>query len=149
MDYFGKRYGQGKSATPITHTFNGEPFMFVAMVNNGPMIARRDALIRSGGWNESFACPGQAAEFADFDLSLQFWKIGYHVGLIEVRKDNGVGKEGRKSRSNPKKRQIHAISARRNLRRTRHAWEPYASAADAQCNIANLALSTRTGQKET
>ena len=80
----------------------GTPFSFVAGVNIGPLLARREAFLRVGGFDEAFSCAGQPGIHLDTELSLQMWRRGYQVGLWYSAVANGVG--GRKTRTNPEQK---------------------------------------------
>ena len=81
-----------------TTSAEGMPFMFVAGVNIGPLLVRREAFLRAGGFDEAFSCAGEPGIQLDTELSLQLWRIGYQVGLWYAGVSNGVG--GRKTRKN-------------------------------------------------
>lgn len=72
------------------------PFMHVGAVNIGPLIVQREAFVRIGGFNESFAERGQMGIHLDTDLSLRMWSSGYQVGLYYGGVGNGVN--GRKTK---------------------------------------------------
>jgi len=74
----------------------GSAFMFVAGVNIGPLLVRRDAFLLTGGFDEAFSCAGAPGIQLDTELSLRMWAGGYQVGLYASAVSNGVG--GRKTR---------------------------------------------------
>lgn len=74
------------------------PFRFVAGVNIGPLLVRRSAFLRAGGFDEAFSCAGEPGIQLDLELSLQLWRLGYEVGVTYSAVSNGVG--GRKTRTN-------------------------------------------------
>ena len=47
------------------------PFMFVAGVNIGPLLARREAFLRVGAFDEAYSCAGEPGIQLDTELSLQ------------------------------------------------------------------------------
>ena len=83
------------------------PFMHVGAVNIGPLIVRRDAFVRIGGFNESFAERGQMGIHLDTDLSLRMWSSGYQVGLYYGGVGNGVN--GRKTKRSVELRVGHTF----------------------------------------
>lgn len=66
-----------------------QPFIFIDTVNRAPMLLRRDAILRLGGIDNSFA----PVLCDDADLCLRAWKKGLQVGLYhaEFVRDVGVG----------------------------------------------------------
>jgi len=88
----------GAAFTAVPAAMVTVPFMFVAGVNIGPLLARREAFLRVGGFDEAFSCAGEPGIQLDTELSLQMWRHGYQVGLWYSAVSNGVG--GRKTRTN-------------------------------------------------
>ncbi|KAL1525848.1 hypothetical protein AB1Y20_020682 [Prymnesium parvum] len=82
----------------------GVPFMFVSGVNIGPLLIRREAFLRVGGFDEAFSCAGQPGIQLDTELSLQLWRQGYQVGLWYSAVSNGVG--GRKTRTDRAQKRV-------------------------------------------
>ena len=66
-----------------------QPFRFIDTVNRAPMLLRRDAILRLGGIDNTFA----PVQCDDVDLCLRAWKAGLQVGLYSAGfvRDVGVG----------------------------------------------------------
>jgi hypothetical protein len=99
---------------PLEAAF-GVPFMFVAGVNIGPLLVRREAFLRIGGFDEAFSCVGEPGIQLDTELSLQMWKHGYQVGLWYSGVANGVG--GRKTRTNRAQKRARNVNDAMNGQR--------------------------------
>ena len=52
---------------------------YAALVDVGPIAARRSAFMSVGGFDEAFSYPGLGAIFFDFELSLRCWIMGWSV----------------------------------------------------------------------
>lgn len=87
---------------------SGAAFMFVAGVNIGPLLVRRDAFLLVGGFDEAFSCAGEPGIQLDTDLSLRMWASGYEVGLYTSAVSNGVG--GRKTRKNVAQKRLRRLN---------------------------------------
>jgi GT2 family glycosyltransferase len=86
------------------------PFRFAPGTDSGPLFYRREALLRIGGFDESYSCaPGHVSGHYDFDVSLRFWIHDWQVGVFYGGSMNGMG--GRKTLRT------------RNLRTERHTNE--------------------------
>ena len=108
------------------------PFMFVAGVNIGPLLVRRAAYLRAGGFDEAFSCAGEPGIQLDTELSLQMWRRGYHVGLWYSGVSNGVG--GRKTRKNPAQKRVRLRNDEVNGRRCKRLLRDHDAAAVAAAN---------------
>ena len=112
----------------------GEPFMFVAGVNIGPMLFRREAYLKAGGFDEAFSCPGEPGIQLDTELSLQMWRLGYQVGLSYSAVSNGVG--GRKTRTNRQQKKARLLNDALNGQRCERVMRVHDAAAVAKANEA-------------
>ena len=116
----------------------GTPFMFVAGVNIGPLLTRREAFLRVGGFDEAFSCPGEPGIQLDTELSLQMWRHGYQVGLWYSGVTNGVG--GRKTRSNKAQKRARARNDALNGQRFERVLREHNAAEVISANEALSAL---------
>jgi hypothetical protein len=100
----------GNHTAPVSKAYSdtGIPFMFVAGVNIGPLLARREAFLRVGGFDEAFSCVGEPGIQLDTELSLQMWRHGYEVGMWYSAVSNGVG--GRKTRTNKAQKRARTLN---------------------------------------
>ena len=125
---------------------DGMPFMFVAGVNIGPLLVRRDAFLRAGSFDEAFSCPGDPGIQLDTELSLQLWRHGYQVGLWYSGVANGVG--GRKTRKNPAQKRARnrndVVNAQRCDRLMKTHDAALVAAANAQLARVDGADAVRT-----
>ena len=97
------------------------PFTFAPGVDNGPLIYRRDALLRVGGFDESYSCaPGHLSGHYDFELSLRFWIRGWQVGVFYGGATNGIG--GRKTIRGPLRKMERHKNELWNGRRVEALW---------------------------
>ena len=110
----------------------GVPFMFVAGVNIGPLLVRREAFLRVGGFDESFSCAGEPGIQLDMELSLALWRAGYQVGLWDSAVTNGVG--GRKTRANPEQKRLRVRNDAVNGQRCKSLLRWHDGAAVATAN---------------
>ena len=122
------------------------PFMFVAGVNIGPLLIRREAFLQVGGFDESFSCVGQPGIQLDTDLSLQLWQEGFQVGLWYSAVSNGVG--GRKTRTNPAQKRARNQNDARNGRRCERTLQKHDAAAVAKANEQLLRLEDPTSSRD-
>ena len=113
-------------------TVRSIPFMFVAGVNIGPLLIRREAFLHVGGFDEAFSCVGQPGIQLDTDLSLQLWQEGFQVGLWYSAVSNGVG--GRKTRTNPAQKRARNQNDVRNGKRCERTFKRHDAAAVAKAN---------------
>jgi hypothetical protein len=121
----------------VTHggsSVAGEPFMFVAGVNIGPLLFRREAFLRVGGFDEAFSCAGEPGIQLDTDISLQLWRNGYHVGLWYAAVSNGVG--GRKTRTNRAQKRVRLQNDALNGQRCQRVMRGHNAAAVTAANMA-------------
>ena len=129
----------------------GTPFSFVAGVNIGPLLARREAFLRVGGFDEAFSCAGQPGIHLDTELSLQMWRRGYQVGLWYSAVANGVG--GRKTRTNPEQKRARLrndnVNGKRCERLMRSHDAAAVAAANAQLEAAAADADARRALRET
>jgi len=110
----------------------GVPFMFVAGVNIGPLLVRREAYLRVRGFDEAFSCAGEPGIQLDTEVSLQMWRHGYQVGLWYSGITNGVG--GRKTRKNPVQKRLRLRNDEVNGRRCKRLMRTHDEAAVAAAN---------------
>ena len=110
----------------------GLPFMFVAGVNIGPLLVRREAFLRCGGFDEAFSCAGEPGIQLDTELSLQMWRRGYQVGLWYSGVTNGVG--GRKTRSNKVQKRARAANDHINGQRCERLMHEHDTSAVRAAN---------------
>lgn len=115
-----------------TTSAEGMPFMFVAGVNIGPLLVRREAFLRAGGFDEAFSCAGEPGIQLDTELSLQLWRIGYQVGLWYAGVSNGVG--GRKTRKNKAQKRARNLNDAINGQRCERLMRTHDAAAVAAAN---------------
>jgi hypothetical protein len=113
---------------------DGDPFMFVAGVNIGPLLVRRAAYLRVGGFDEAFSCPGEPGIQLDTELSLQMWRHGFHVGLWYSAVSNGVG--GRKTRTNRAQKRARLLNDALNGQRCERVMRDHHAAAVVAANAA-------------
>ena len=93
------------------------PFNFVPGVDNGPLIYRRAALHRVGGFDETYSCrAGHVAVHYDFEVAIRFWTSGWEVGVYYGAPSNGLG--GRKSMRKLPMRVERHINEEWNAKRT-------------------------------
>lgn len=59
------------------------PFMFVAVVNMGPLVVRRSAFLSVGMFHEATSCVGEPGIQFDAEIGLRLWEHGWQVGLYE------------------------------------------------------------------
>ena len=72
------------------------PFSFATGVDNGPLMYRREALLKVGGFDESYSCrAGHVAVHYDFEVGVRFWNAGFQVGVYYGGSSDGLG--GQKS----------------------------------------------------
>lgn len=114
------------------------PFMFVAGVNIGPLLVRREAFLAIGGFDETFSCPGEPGIQLDTELSLQLWAHGYQVGLWYSAVSNGVG--GRKTRTNLAQKRARALNDAVNGVRCERVMRHHDAATVAAANRELAAL---------
>ena len=112
----------------------GEPFLFVAGVNIGPLLFRREAFLRVGGFDEAFSCAAEPGIHLDTEISLQMWRHGYEVGLWYSAVSNGVG--GRKTRKNRAQKRARLINDAINGQRCERVLRTHDAAAVAEANKA-------------
>lgn len=138
MHHIGDNFRQGWGGAPLhripswvtTASMGAVPFMYVGAVNIGPLIVRRDAFLRLGGFNESFSERGQLGIHLDLDLALRMWNGGYEVGLFYGGVGNGVN--GRKSKRSAEMRVRPAPANSRTEHPTRHEFAPCSLQAERQ-----------------
>ena len=107
------------------------PFDFAAGVDNGPLLYRREALLRIGGFDESYSCAaGHLSGHYDFEASLRFWVHGWQVGVFYGCAVNGIG--GRKTMRNPTARKERHSNELWNGRRVEALWREH-NATIASC----------------
>ena len=106
------------------------PFAFVAGVNIGPLLLRREAFLRVGGFDEAYSCVGEPGIQLDTELSLQLWRHGYRVGLWYSAVSNGVG--GRKTRTNPEQKRARNHNDGVNAKRCERLMRTHDAAATSQ-----------------
>ncbi|MDP3920773.1 MAG: glycosyltransferase [Candidatus Omnitrophota bacterium] len=83
-----ERLGQAKFRIPRKEIQHRDPelgvgFMFIDVVNNGPLIFRRQAYLELGGLDTSRSKAGESMMFMDYDLCYRAWLAGWQVGLYE------------------------------------------------------------------
>ena len=122
------------------------PFMFVAGVNIGPLVARRDAFLRVGSFDESFSCAGDPGIQLDTELSLQLWRHGYQVGLWYSAVSNGVG--GRKTRKNRAQKRARNANDATNGQRCERLMRAHDAAAVAAANAGLVRLQQPMEERE-
>ena len=122
------------SSTGGSSAASGEPFLFVAGVNIGPLLVRRAAYLRVGGFDEAFSCPGEPGIQLDTELSLQMWRHGFQVGLWYSAVSNGVG--GRKTRKNKVQKRARVLNDVLNAQRCERVMRTHDAAAVAKANVA-------------
>jgi GT2 family glycosyltransferase len=110
----------------------GSAFMFVAGVNIGPLLVRREAYLLVGGFDEAFSCAGAPGIQLDTDLSLRMWEAGYQVGLFNSAVSNGVG--GRKTRKNKAQKRLRRLNDAVNGERCERRFAKHDAAAVAAAN---------------
>ena len=110
----------------------GLPFMFVAGVNIGPLVVRRDAFLRVGGFDEAYSCVGEPGIQLDTELSLQMWRHGYQVGLWYSGVANGVG--GRKTRTNRAQKRARNVNDGINGQRCERLMRAHDASAVKEAN---------------
>jgi len=108
------------------------PFMFVAGVNIGPLLVRRDAFLKVGSFDEAFSCAGDPGIQLDTELSLQLWRSGYQVGLWYSAVANGVG--GRKTRTNKAQKRARTLNDASNGQRCERLMRTHDASAVAAAN---------------
>ena len=106
--------------------------MFVDWVNILPLLVRRFAYLRAGGFDEAFSCAGEPGIQLDTELSLQMWRRGYQVGLWYSGVSNGVG--GRKTRKNPAQKRVRLRNDEINGRRCKRLMRDHNAATVALAN---------------
>ena len=100
------------------------PFDFAAGVDNGPLLYRRDALLRIGGFDQSFSCAaGHLSGHYDFEASLRFWLHGWQVGVFYGCAVNGIG--GRKTMRTPTARNERHSNELWNGRKVEALWRAH------------------------
>jgi len=109
----------GQDIAPIpTHDprLPGTPFMFVAGVNFGPSITRRDAYFALGAFDTSWSAVGDPGIGYDIEFSLRAQQRGHLVGIMRCegiqRRVGGGGSLASKT----KRRFRFAMERRNNLR---------------------------------
>lgn len=125
------RHGPGVAARGASAAA-GAAFMFVAGVNIGPLLVRREAYLLIGGFDEAFSCAGEPGIQLDTDLSLRMWEAGYQVGLYNSAVSNGVG--GRKTRKNKAQKHLRRLNDAANGARCEQRLAKHNSAAVAAAN---------------
>lgn len=133
--------GAPKADANMSH-IQGLPFMFVAGVNIGPLLARREAFLQVGGFDEAFSCPGEPGIQLDTELSLQMWAHGYQVGLWYSGVSNGVG--GRKTRTNRVQKRARTRNDAINAERCERVMQAHDARAVAAANHGLRALGKPT-----
>ena len=127
-----KTYGHElkfKAIDYALHTQSGAssddiPIVFTPGVDNGPLFYRRDALLRVGGFDESYSCgAGHVALHYDFEISLRFWIKSWQVGVYYGFATNGFG--GRKSIASKKKKNDRHLNEKWNLIRVERLWNKH------------------------
>ena len=108
--------------------------MFVDWVNILPLLVRRFAYLRAGGFDEAFSCAGEPGIQLDTELSLQMWRRGYQVGLWYSGVSNGVG--GRKTRKNPAQKRVRLRNDEINGRQCKRLLRDRDAAAAIAANAA-------------
>jgi len=113
------------------------PFMFMAGVDNGPLIFRRDALLSLGGFDEGYGCAGDVAMHYDFEMALRFWMHGYQVGVFYGSGTNGVG-----SRKSLRKetRSVRHRSEIQNAAKVQRIWSEHGASIQRTIEDANAKL---------
>ena len=97
------------------------PFGFAPGVDNGPLLYRRAALLRIGGFDESYSCAaGHLSGHYDFEASLRFWIRGWQVGVYYGCAANGLG--GRKTMRHPNARKERHSNELWNGQRIEALW---------------------------
>ena len=142
----GPSTSQALSASDDLGSTEGLPFMFVAGVNIGPLLVRREAFLRAGGFDEAFSCAGEPGIQLDTELSLQLWRLGYQVGLWYSAVSNGVG--GRKTRSNKAQKRARNLNDAINGQRCERLMRTHDAAAVAEANAQLVPLKRPTEARE-
>jgi len=111
--------------------------MFMAGVDNGPLIFRRDALLSLGGFDEGYGCAGDVAMHYDFEMALRFWMHGYQVGVFYGSGTNGVG-----SRKSLRKetRSVRHRSEIQNAAKVQRIWSEHGASIQRTIEDANAKL---------
>jgi len=133
----------GAAFTAVPAAMVTVPFMFVAGVNIGPLLARREAFLRVGGFDEAFSCAGEPGIQLDTELSLQMWRHGYQVGLWYSAVSNGVG--GRKTRTNKAQKRARTRNDALNAERCERVLREHDPGAVLAANAA-LAMLAQPAQ---
>jgi hypothetical protein len=113
-------------------TASGAPLRFVAGVNVGPLLLRRETFLQLGGFDEAFSCVGEPGIHLDMDLSLALWRHGWQVAVWYSAVSNGVG--GRRTLRNHAQRRARRQNDVFNGERCRHALEAHDDAAVDEAN---------------
>jgi GT2 family glycosyltransferase len=125
------RHGPGDAAGGASDAA-GAAFMYVAGVNIGPLLVRREAYLLTGGFDEAFSCAGEPGIQLDTDLSLRMWEAGYQVGLYNSAVSNGVG--GRKTRKDKAQKRLRRLNDAANGARCERRLARHNAAAVAAAN---------------
>ena len=104
---------------PFVDPESGISFMFVEGVSVGPVFHRRSAFNELGGFDLSYAKPGEPGTLAEHSICLKAWLAGWEVGLFEPPQfEKYVGGQGTKLFSSDERRRNEA----ENLVRIRNAF---------------------------
>jgi GT2 family glycosyltransferase len=114
------------------------PFNFAPGVDNGPLFYRREALLKVGGFDETYSCKaGHVAIHYDFEVALRFWLSGWQVGVYYGASSNGLG--GRKSMRKLPMRQERHINEGWNVRRIQRLLRKHNATISSKLRASTLA----------
>lgn len=122
---------------PFVDTKSGIPFMFVEGVSVGPVFHRRNVFWELGGFDLSYAKPGEPGTLAEHSICLKAWLRGWQVGLFgPPRFEKYVGGRGTKLFSSEERRRNEA----ENLVRIREAYGDQIGVVESAVEALNLSL---------
>lgn len=114
------------------------PFNFALGVDNGPLFYRREALLKVGGFDETYSCKaGHVAVYYDFEVALRFWLSGWQVGVYYGASSNGLG--GRKSMRKLPMRQERHTNEGWNARRIQRLLKKHNATISSKLMASTLA----------
>lgn len=123
------------------------PFNFAPGVDNGPLFYRREALLKVGGFDETYSCKaGHVAIHYDFEVALRFWLSGWQVGVYYGASSNGLG--GRKSMRKLPMRQERHINEGWNVRRIQRLLSKHNATISSKLRTSRLAYLTPISAQE-